>query len=268
MYRFNLIIAVCSTLIISGCTSELTNSINQAKDLANTVQNINEELSVNEGHVVIVPGYGAPVAGNTAYEGYISEVAAFVNNESNRVSTVIFTGSYSSLKNTSEAESMNQYFNSLVDLDTIQARGIKILKEECAIVSWQNIANSKDILDDRVTPYTKVTVFGDADRKEKLMAFATYKFNEDISTPDSAGDLINSSVNYKTIDFVGYDFGGEPEVETERDAKFAAEIAGAYDAKVGNEILELRINDWTEQFDYDVADNLVAKGCTEFAGFE
>lgn len=259
---------IIGALVFTGCTSGIKDSFNQAKDLAGTVQNINVQLTANEGHVVIVPGYGAPVAGNESYEGYIDEVVEFVEDESNRVSTLVFTGSYSSLEDTSEAESMNQYFNSAADLDVVQQRGIKVIQEDCAIVSWQNIANSKDILDDRATPYTKVTVFGDVNREEKLMAFATYKFNEGIADSASASDLVNSSLAYKSIDFVGYDFGSAPEEQAEQDAKFAAEIAGAYDPKVGNEILELRINQWTKTFGYDVADNLVAKGCTEFAGFQ
>ncbi len=268
MKHYMLILLSVGALTLAGCTSDITNSINSAKDLANTVQNINVQLSANEGHVVIVPGYGAPVAGNASYEDYIDEVVEFVEDKSNRVSTVIFTGSYSSLENTSEAESMNQYFNSAVDLDEIQARGIKVIKEECAIVSWQNIANSKDILDDRATPYNTVTVFGDVNREDKLTALATYKFNEDIASGSSASDLVNSGLSYKNIAFIGHDFGGATEDENERNAKFAAEIAGAYDAKIGNEILEQRINEWTEQFGYDVADNLVSKGCTEFAGFQ
>lgn len=268
MKHFVLTILIISAVGLAGCTNEIQDSFSQAKDLANTVQNINVQLSANAGHVVIVPGYGAPVAGNTSYEEYIDEVVEFVENESNRVSTIIFTGSYSTLENTSEAESMNQYFNSVADLAAIQQRGIKVLQEDCAIVSWQNIANSKDILDDRATPYNKVTVFGDVNREEKLMAFATYKFNEGIADSASANDLVNSRLDYKTIDFMGYDFGSVPEEQAEQDAKFAAEIAGAYDPKIGNEILELRINEWTNTFGYDVADNLVAKGCTEFAGFQ
>lgn len=255
-------------LTLTGCTSDITNSFNEAKDLASTVKNINVQLSANEGHVVIVPGYGAPVAGNASYEKYIDEVAQFVEDQDNRVSTVIFTGSYSSLENTSEAESMNQYFNSVVDLDTVQQRGIKVIKEECSIVSWQNIANAKDILDDRATPYNKVTVFGEVNREDKLTALATYKFNEGIASGSSASDLVNSGLSYKEIAFMGHDFGDAAEDENERNAKFAAEIAGAYDPNIGNEILEQRINEWTEQFGYDVADNLVAKGCTEFAGFQ
>ncbi len=45
-------------------------------------------------------------------------------------------------------------------------------------------------------------------------------------------------------------------------------MAGAYDTELGNEILEQRINQWTDDFDYDVADNLVAKGCSQFSGFQ
>lgn len=258
-----------ATLFLTGCTSAITDTFNKAKDLKATVENINVQLSEGgAGHVVIVPGYGAPVSGNSTYEDYIDEVAEFVNDESNAVETVVFTGSYSSLENTSEAESMNSYYNSTADLDDIKSRGIKVYKEECAIVSWQNISNTHELLVDNNIPYGHVTIFGDENREDKLTAFGTYAFNNDINIPGSASELVNSSLSYSEIDFIGFDFGDDPVDQNEQDAKFAAEIAGAYDAQIGNEILEARINEWTNEFGYDVADNLVSKGCTEFAGFQ
>lgn len=235
----------------AGCVSAITDRITAGKDH----------------HTVIVPGYGAPVAGNTTYEGYIDAVAEYVGDEENNVNSVVFTGSYSTLQNTSEAESMNNYFNSVVDTSALQTRGIKVLKEECAIVSWQNISNSKDVLAEYSIAPGKVTVFGDKNRKDKLQSFATYKFNEDQDIPDSAKDLLDGGLYYTEINFQGYDFGNSADSEDERNAKFAAESAAAYDAELGNELLKLRIGQWTSEFGYDVADNLVAKGCAEYKGF-
>ena len=255
---------------VAGCTTQFDKAkdgFNTAKDFTNSVKSLDVELSSNEDHTVIVPGYGAPVTGNATYEQYIDHVAQYVSDPENEVQALVFTGSYSSLENTSEAESMNSYFNSVVDLDAINAQGIRIYKEECAIVSWQNISNSQELLAaDGIDPGT-LTVFGDENRVDKLKAFATYKFNEGQDLPDSAGDLLDVSLSYTNVQFEGFDFGDSADSEEIRNAKFAAEIAAAYDTQLGNQILELRINQWTEEFGYDVADNLVNKGCSEFSGF-
>lgn len=263
-----MIVLFGSVIVGTGCVSAITDRITAGKEGLDTLKNIQVDLSTgNDHHTVIVPGYGAPVAGNATYEGYIEEVAEYVEDDVNGVDSVVFTGSYSTLQNTSEAESMNSYFNSVADITTLQARGVKVLQEDCAIVSWQNISNSKDVLAEYSIAPGKVTVFGDENRKDKLESFATYKFNEDQDIPDSATDLLDGGLHYTEINFQGYDFGNSAESEDERNAKFAAEIAAAYDAELGNELLKLRIGQWTTEFGYDVADNLVTKGCTEYKGF-
>lgn len=267
MKKLHLLVLALSVLLFgSGCslnTDAVTQAIDQAKS---AVSNINVSSS-NEYHVVLVPGYGAPVTGNSTYEEYIEEVAEFVSNQENVVDTIVFTGSYSSLEDTSEAESMNSYFNSIVDIDELLDRGVHVYKEECAILSWQNISNSQELLaEEGITP-DSVTIFGDEQREEKLVAFSSIVFNEDIDLPDSASQFFNEGVVYTSIDFHGFDFGGTEKEKEERAATFVAEIAGAYDAEVGNQIIALRIDEWTEAFGYDVADNLVEKGCEEYAGF-
>lgn len=218
-------------------------------------------------HTVIVPGYGAPVAGNTTYEGYIQDVANFVQDTNNKVNAVVFTGSYSSLKDTSEADSMKSYFEHITNAAALESRGIKIYTEQCAIVSWQNITYSKSLLTTAgITPDT-LTVFGDVNREEKLKTFATVAFNKDIDVPDSAKQLLTQGIDYTHVDFVGYHFGDSAQSEDQRNALFAIEIAGAYNAEIGNDILKQRIDSWTTTFGYDVAQNLVDKGCAQYAGF-
>lgn len=267
--RFFLLLAA-TPFFLSGCAlpSNVQSVWDGAVSLFDTVKHIGVSVDTNtKQHTVIVPGYGAPVAGNTTYEGYITEVANYVNDTNNDVDAVVFTGSYSSLQDTSEAESMNSYFNSLVDTDTLSGRGVRVYKEECAIVSWQNITYTEELLTaDGISP-DSIILFGDTARGDKLKTFASFVFNKDVSVPDSAQELLTNGVNYTDIDFRGYDFGNAAMTEAQRNAAFAAEIAGAYDATIGNEILEERIEDWTEEFGYDVADNLVEKGCEQYEGF-
>lgn len=220
-----------------------------------------------EQHTVIVPGYGAPVAGNPGYETYIQKVADFIEDANNSVDAIVFTGSYSSLEDTSEATSMKSYFDRIADTDALNSRGIDIYTEQCAIVSWQNITYTKSLLTEKGITPTKVTVFGDANREDKLKTFASVVFNKDVDLPDSAKELLTQGVNYTNIDWQGYYFGEDARSEQERNALFAIEIAGAYDAELGNTILRQRIDSWTTEFGYDVADNLVAKGCTQYEGF-
>lgn len=268
MKRSIVVIGLLIVTLGTGCSvtdsisSLKTRAVNKANDKATNV------LSGEQNHTVIVPGYGAPVAGNRTYEQYIESVADFVEDETNGVNAVVFTGSYSTLKDTSEAESMNAYFNTVVDTSLIRERGIRVYKEECAIVSWQNVSYTRDLLAaDSIVP-SKVTLFGDVNREDKLVAFAAYAFNEDINVPDSVAGVLEQGIGYTEVDFRGFSFGNNlKDDERERQVKFAAEIAGAYDPALGNEILGKRITDWTAEFKYDVAQNLVEKGCSQFSGF-
>lgn len=223
--------------------------------------------SDSDHHTVIVAGYGTPVKGNPTYQEYIKAVATYVNNETNAVDSVVFTGGYTDDKELSEAESMNSYFNSQVNTAELQGRGIKVFKEECAIVSWQNVSYSQELLAGKTITPTQVTLFGDANRSDKLKTFAIYKFNLSEGLPDDVTDLVNRSLNATSVDYQGFNFGDSADSEDERNAKFAAEVLGAYDTEVGNELLKKRLGDWTDTFGYDVAKNLVNKGCNQYAGF-
>lgn len=212
-----LLLSILIPLTLTGC------SLAGAKDALNTVTG-----STEEHHTVIVPGYGAPVAGNPSYEDYVETVARFVEDDSNDVDSIVFTGSYSTLADVSEAEALNSYFNTVVDTEALLDRGTRVYKEECAILSWQNISNSQDVLAaDQIIPGT-VTVFGDINRRDKLVAFASAAFNQDQEVPETATDVLN--LRFTTVEFEGFDFGDTPdETEEERQAKFVGEIAGAYD---------------------------------------
>lgn len=248
-------------LSFSGCTL-----VDKAKALWHKIDvRVTPRL---EQHTVIVPGYGAPVAGNPGYEAYIQKVVDFVEDTNNAVDVVVFTGSYSTLEDTSEAASMKSYFNRIADTNALNSSGVDIYTEQCAIVSWQNITYTKSLLTEKSITPTKVTVFGDANREDKLKTFASIVFNKEIDIPDSAKELLTQGVNYTNIDWQGYYFGEDARSQQERNALFAIEIAGAYDAELGNTILRERITSWTTEFGYDVADNLVAKGCSQYEGFK
>lgn len=258
------------SLVFSGCVliDQAQTSLNKFSEAKQTIKNINQTIQNRQDHhTVIVAGYGTPVKGNGKYEQYIKSVADFVSTESNSVDSVVFTGSYTDDPNLSEAESMNSFFNSQVDTGALQTRGVKVYKEECSIMSWQNISYSQELLAAKDIQPTLVTIFGDQNRGDKLQTFAAYKFNLAEGLPDNATDLINSAVNIANVQFKGFGFGDAVDSEDERNAKFAAEIAGAYDAKVSNELLGKRLSEWTELFGFDVSDNLVKKGCTQYQGF-
>jgi len=256
-------VLLLSVLLLSGCAVS-----EKASGIWEKVSHIGIEVSkAPKQHVVIVPGYGAPVVGNRSYQEYIQQVADFVGDASRGVGTVVFTGGYSQLQNTSEAESMKDYFMTVVDSALLKQLNITLYTEECSIVSWQNVTYTKDLLTKAGIVPDSVTIFGDHNRAEKLQGFSTVAFNTDIAVPDSARELLAKGVNYTTVQFMGYDFGDSAYSEAERNAAFAVEIAGATDAQLGNVILQKRIDDWTKRFGYNVADNLVAKGCSQYAGF-
>lgn len=231
------------------------------------VQNAKGMLDHTGHHTVIVAGYGTPVKGNATYEDYIDQVATYVSNKTNGVNSVVFTGGYNDDMELSEAESMNSYFNSRVDTDELLERGVKVYKEECSIVSWQNISFSQEKLAAAGITPTQVTLFGDENRGDKLKTFAIYKFNLADGLPDNLTDLVNRSLNTASVDYQGFNFGDSASTENERNAKFAAEVLGAYDANIGNELLGKRLAEWSTEYNYDVAANLVDQGCSQYAGF-
>lgn len=251
------------SLLLSGCSL-----LDKAQTGIETYQDTKALLgNKSDHHTVIVAGYGAHVKGNKTYEEYVKSVAVYVSNVDNGVDSVIFSGGYTNEPDKSEAEAMNSYFNGQVDLTALQQRGVRVYKEECSIVSWQNISYSQEILaKDKITP-SQVTLFGDADRQDKLTTFAVYKFNLSEGVPSDVKELVNRSLNAASVDFQGFDFGDSVDSEDERQAKFAAEILGAYDAKVGNELLAKRLTEWSDKYGFDVAQNLVEHGCTEYKGF-
>lgn len=258
-------------LTLSGCDAidRLQQSYGQLEQAKQTIENINQQINNRENiHVVIVPGYGSPVKGNKTYQKYIQTVADYVTNTDNKITAVVFTGGYSSSPDMTEAEAMNRYFNSIVDTATLRANGVKILKEECAIVSWQNIANSKELLDKQTIHPSSVTIFGDSNRADKLTSFASYKFNLANGLPNNVNDVVSQALNAVTVDFKGFDFGSTTDTQDERNARFAAEIGGAYDTQLGNDILAQRLDAWTTQYGYSVRDKLVANGCSEYTGFQ
>lgn len=257
-----LVLSGLVVLLMSGCAA-----IDKIQSGVDSIQTAKAVLDHTGHHTVVVAGYGTPVKGNTTYQQYIQQVANYVNNKTNGVNSVVFTGGYTNNQNLSEAESMNSYFNSLVDTADLQTRGVKVYKEECSIVSWQNISYSQELLTTKGITPTQVTLFGDMNRSDKLKAFAVYKFNIGEGVPDNVTDLVNRSVNATSVDYQGFNFGDSADTEDERNAKFAAELLGAYDAEVGNELLQRRLTEWSATYDYDVAQNLVNHGCAQYSGF-
>lgn len=257
--RFALIMGV--VVITTGCS--VTEAKQDAKTIATKIEVRVKKFLARNHHTVIVPGYGAPVKGNPTYQKYIEDVATFVADEKNKVNSVVFTGGYSTLKDNSEADSMHEYFKTVADIAALEKQGVKVFTEECSIISWQNISYSKDLLAaEKISP-TKVTVFGDTARQEKLVAYATAQFNSDVRLPDSPKELLALGSLVTTIEFHGFNFGTKPE----DDVQTVAEILSVYKSDVSNQVLEARISEWTEKFDYDVAANLVEKGCLQFKGF-
>lgn len=260
--KYHLITLVGFSLLLTGCTA-----FDKIQSGVDSIQNAKAIIDQTGHHTVIVAGYGTPVEGNATYQKYIKQVATYVENEVNGVNSVVFTGGYTDNANLSEAEAMNSYFNSLVNTAELQTRGVKVYKEECAIVSWQNISHSQELLAEQGITPTLVTLFGDQQRADKLKTFAVYKFNLSDGIPDNVTDLVNRSVNAASVDYQGFDFGDAVDSADERKAKFAAEVLGAYDTNIGNELLGKRLTDWSTTYGYDVAANLVKKGCSQYAGF-
>jgi hypothetical protein len=251
-------------LILPGCDiqSALPDSLNSKSDLKTKTKSalraVDQKFDKGNSRIVIVPGYGTPVLGSESYEAYVKKAVAYVNDEANNVVAVVFTGSYTDNKNLSEAEALYRGFDEYADIGGLQKDGIDFYKEECAITTWQNIENSKAVVDNKKTSYDSVTIFGDEGRKEKLIGYGNTVFNKDIVKDRSV----------VSVDYVGHGFSKSVQSDSERGVVFAAEIAAAYNSDLQDALLKERIGTWTKKYKYDVADNLVKKGCTEFAAYQ
>ncbi len=255
----------CSAVAtLSGCTAKdiLPESLNSKADIKNTAKatlhKIDKRFNKNGQRIVIIPGYGTPVLGNESYEDYIKKAVAYVNDTNNHVVAVIFTGSYTNNKDLSEAESLYRGYDEYADIASLQKKGVKFYKEECAITTWQNIDNSYAIVKDKGIDYDAVTIFGDESRKEKLIGYTGTVFNKDI--------VKNRSVT--SIDYVAHRFSKQTLSDSERGTVFAAEIGAAYNADLRDKLLNDRFADWGKKYKYDVAKNLVSKGCVEFKEYQ
>lgn len=219
-------------------------------DKAKTIYHFFRPTNQAAYHVVIVPGYGVPVQGNSVYEGYIKKVAAYVDNPNNHVNGMIFSGGYTSSQTVSEAQAMNSYFNSVADLTSLKKRGVQVYQETCSIVTFQNIGYSRDILTAHSIVPAAVTVFGDSSKQNELLAYANAEFRK-------TGD----------VNVQGYDFGSAVLNSTKQDLKDLTTLVGVTSTKISNTVLQQRITQLGTQFHYDVAKNLVAHGCSQFKGF-
>ncbi len=213
-------------------------------------------------HIVIIPGYGAPVSGNSKYEEYISQAFDFISDENNKVDLVIATGGYTALKDISEAESIIQYMRIQHELSSRIIPEFKTYAESCSIITWQNILFSKQYLDTNNIKPTQITIFGDTARQDMLLTYAMYQFAGKEFLPTKSNEILAATTKLKTIkiNFQGYDFGTKNYVAPGT----TDEIIKVYlDPKSGDKELEERIAKWTTNFKYDVKENLESKSCQQ-----
>ncbi|MBI2411385.1 MAG: hypothetical protein HYV32_05845 [Candidatus Kerfeldbacteria bacterium] len=238
MKRFYLVLAV-ALIILPGC------------------------LKKDQTHVVVVPAYGIVGESNEQYKAYIDDVVEYVNYKKNDVDAVIFTGTYSALKDTSEAAVMENYFNTVVDKNDLTARNVQVWRDDCSLMLWQSVTNAKKLLATKGMTPQKVTIFGDTQDHEKILAYGLYQFNGEEGLPTSPVDLVKYAKNPKlvVINFEEHVF----DLPSTANAQSTVEqIIQVFKTGEGATALKNTIAEKASNVNFDVAQNLVNKGCLDF----
>lgn len=214
-------------------------------------------------HVVIATTYDQ-VSGNVTQEEYVQKLYEYVSDSSNAVDVVVTSGGYLHSKDISDAQSLATYFDSIADEKELSNSGIQSFTEECSVAYFQQIANTKKLLDKEGVKPTKITLFGDVARKEQLLAYTLYQFTGSDGLPTNPLALAKFAADpsITTVQFQEHNFGTENvEIPDTVD-----KIVAAFDnPDVAKEELKSAAKTAAEKVDFDVVQTHIDKGCLGFS---
>lgn len=259
---------------------------------------INRVLNTSA-HVVILSTYGPSVKGSPFYEKYIEKAITFILDPKNKVDELIVVGGYTVDPNTSQSQTVLNYIKEKYpEFNTAQ---IPVTLDECGITTWQNIKNSKKLMEKNMISPKKITIFAEESRLEKVYAFA---FSEFIPKTDDAKKTVSSTAlqnvekqlslskeeqlkalgaqpqssalkipkdatHYRDIDIsiITEPSGLAQEYIDEERLKIMQETKEFFVESYGKQKVIGRLESWSKTAGFNTVENLVQKGCVEYKEF-
>lgn len=258
---------------------------------------INRTLNKNE-HVVILSTYGPSVAGSPFYESYVKKAMKFILDPTNKVNELIIVGGYTVDPNTSQSQAVLNYIKD--NYPAFSTAEIPVSLDECGITTWQNIQNTKKLMEKEGIEPLKITIFAEESREKKVAFFANNVFHWDASAimdkrkilmevdplilaskeaqllaynqPDKVEwerftYVKNTYLIDKNIRIITVPSGLSQQFIDDEHIKIFQEIKENYDPIYGNKAVKERLDRWAKTAGFNTVENLVKKGCTEYKQF-
>jgi len=258
---------------------------------------INRVLNQNE-HVVILSTYGPSVTGSPFYEAYVDKAMKFILDPTNKVNELIIVGGYTVDPNTSQSQAALNYIKE--KYTAFNTAGIPVTLDECGITTWQNIKNTKKLMEKEGIKPLKITIFAEESREKKVAFFANNTFHWDASAimdkrkilmevdplilaskeaqllaynqPDKVEwarftYVKDTYLIDKNIRIITVPSGLSQQFADDEHTKIFQEIKEYYDPTYGNKAIKERLDEWAKTAGFNTVENLVKKGCIEYKQF-
>lgn len=256
-----------------------------------------KRLINKKSHVVVISTYGPSVAGSPFYEAHIAKAIKFVLDPINKVNEVIIVGGYTVDQHISQSQAVLNYIKD--KYPEFNSARIPVTLDECGITTWQNIKNTKVLMDKNSIKAQKITIFAESSREKKIAFFANSTFHWDSSAIIDKQKVLKeieplvaasqdaqlrafTSQNSEWARFVGVkdtylvdkdmrimtvSSGLPQQFVDEEYAKIFQEIKEFYDSTYASKTIRAKLDAWSATAGFNVAENLVKKGCIEYKQF-
>lgn len=251
-----------------------------------------------QAHVVIISTYGPSVNGSPFYEEYVDKAVNFILDPKNEVDEIIIVGGYTVDPSRSQSQGVLDFMKE--KYPALIQKNFPVTLDECGITTWQNIINSKKLMDkEGITP-KKITIFAEESREKKIAFFANNVFHWDASvimdkrkilmevdplistSKETQLFALTHSEKYewprftyikdtylidKNIRIITMPSGLPQNFVDDEHIKIFQEIKEFYDSNYGSQAIKERLDSWEKTAGFNTVQNLVDKGCAEYKQF-
>lgn len=253
-----------------------------------------QRLLNRNSHVVILSTYGPSVEGSPFYEAYVKKAVRYMTDPKNGVNELIIVGGYTVDPDRSQSRAVLDYMKR--QYPEFEKANIPVTLDECGITTWQNIKNTKTLMEKNAIQAKRITIFAETSREKKIAFFANSTFHWDapaiIDTKKvlrEVDPLIQASqeaqlnafssktsewarfamvkdtyLTDKDIRILSEPSGLPQQFVDEEYSKLFEEIKEFYDATYASKKIKKQLDEWTKVAGFDTAENLVQKGCNEY----
>lgn len=256
-----------------------------------------KRLLTRNAHVVVLSTYGPSVEGSPFYEAYVAKAMKYILDSKNNVNELIIVGGYTVDPNISQSQAVLNYIKG--KYPAFSESNISVTLDECGITTWQNIRNARRLMAKEGIQSSRITIFAEESREQKIFIFALSEFlvkNEMKDVKDFiSGEAIKgskyaqllsrekqlqayASLNMKIPNesYINKNISvriitksaGLPQVNVEDEhMTIFQETREYFDPPYGNLKIKERLDNWAKTAGFNTIENLVDKGCAEYKQF-